>query len=302
MQIGIIGLGYVGLPLAVAFAEAGHEVVGLDVDPAKVEALNAGRSYVEDVPDAALAPLGERLAGDRRVRRSGLLRRGRSSACRPRSATRASPTSPTWSTRPPRWPRCCARASWSCWSRPPTRAPPASGCCRSSSAPASPPAATSTSPSRRSGSTPAAPTTPCGPRRSWSAALTEACTERARELYSSDLRRGGRPLQPRGGGALEAAGEHLPLGQHRPRQRAGPALRPARDRRLGGDRRRLHQALRVHALRSRAGDGRPLPPGRPLLPRLQGAPARLLPGVHRARRESEPGPARRSAWNGSSGR
>jgi UDP-N-acetyl-D-glucosamine dehydrogenase len=61
MQIGIIGLGYVGLPLAVAFAEAGHEVVGLDVDPAKVESLNAGRSYIEDIPDDALAPLGERL-------------------------------------------------------------------------------------------------------------------------------------------------------------------------------------------------------------------------------------------------
>ena len=61
MKIGIVGLGYVGLPLAVAFAEAGHEVVGLDADPRKVEALNAGRSYIEDVPDAALAPLGERL-------------------------------------------------------------------------------------------------------------------------------------------------------------------------------------------------------------------------------------------------
>ncbi|HVQ59337.1 MAG TPA: nucleotide sugar dehydrogenase [Solirubrobacterales bacterium] len=61
MQIGIIGLGYVGLPLAVAFAEAGHEVVGVDLDPAKVEALNAGRSYVEDIADEALAPLGERL-------------------------------------------------------------------------------------------------------------------------------------------------------------------------------------------------------------------------------------------------
>jgi UDP-N-acetyl-D-glucosamine dehydrogenase len=61
MQIGIIGLGYVGLPLAVAFAEAGCEVIGLDVDEAKIEALNAGRSYVEDVPDSELEPLGERL-------------------------------------------------------------------------------------------------------------------------------------------------------------------------------------------------------------------------------------------------
>ncbi len=61
MKIGIVGLGYVGLPLAVAFAEAGHEVRGLDLDPTKVEALNAGRSYIEDVPDSVLAPLGERL-------------------------------------------------------------------------------------------------------------------------------------------------------------------------------------------------------------------------------------------------
>lgn len=61
MQIGIIGLGYVGLPLAVAFAEAGCEVIGLDVDATKVEALNAGRTYIEDVPRAALEPLGEKL-------------------------------------------------------------------------------------------------------------------------------------------------------------------------------------------------------------------------------------------------
>ena len=61
MKIGIVGMGYVGLPLAVAFAEAGDEVVGLDVQPRKVEALAAGRSYVEDVPDARLAAVRERL-------------------------------------------------------------------------------------------------------------------------------------------------------------------------------------------------------------------------------------------------
>ena len=61
MKIGIVGLGYVGLPLAVAFAEAENDVVGLDLDPAKVEALGRGESYVEDVPVAVLGPLGERL-------------------------------------------------------------------------------------------------------------------------------------------------------------------------------------------------------------------------------------------------
>ena len=61
MKIGILGAGYVGLPLAVAFAEAGEEVLCVDSDPERVAALGAGRSYVEDIPDAALAELGGRL-------------------------------------------------------------------------------------------------------------------------------------------------------------------------------------------------------------------------------------------------
>jgi UDP-N-acetyl-D-glucosamine dehydrogenase len=60
-KIGVIGIGYVGLPLAVSFAEQGVEVVCIDSDAAKLDALRAGRSYVEDIPDATLAPLAERL-------------------------------------------------------------------------------------------------------------------------------------------------------------------------------------------------------------------------------------------------
>jgi UDP-N-acetyl-D-glucosamine dehydrogenase len=52
MSIGIVGLGYVGLPLAMEFAEAGYDVVGVDVDPQKITALRTGRSYIEDIPDA----------------------------------------------------------------------------------------------------------------------------------------------------------------------------------------------------------------------------------------------------------
>ena len=66
MKIGVVGLGYVGLPLAVAFAEAEHEVVGVDADPDRVDALNAGRSHVEDVPDSVLEPLAERLRASTR--------------------------------------------------------------------------------------------------------------------------------------------------------------------------------------------------------------------------------------------
>jgi len=50
-----VGLGYVGLPLALAFAEEGSDVVGLDVDSRRIEMVRAGDSYVEDVPTARLA-------------------------------------------------------------------------------------------------------------------------------------------------------------------------------------------------------------------------------------------------------
>ncbi|MGZ4243825.1 MAG: nucleotide sugar dehydrogenase [Solirubrobacteraceae bacterium] len=55
MTVGVIGLGYVGLPLVVAFAEAGEHVVAVDVDDAKVAAIRAGESYVEDITSERLA-------------------------------------------------------------------------------------------------------------------------------------------------------------------------------------------------------------------------------------------------------
>ena len=56
-HVAIIGLGYVGLPLAVVFAEAGHRVIGIDLDSRKVDALNQGESYIEDIPSERLRPL-----------------------------------------------------------------------------------------------------------------------------------------------------------------------------------------------------------------------------------------------------
>jgi UDP-N-acetyl-D-glucosamine dehydrogenase len=56
-HVGIVGLGYVGLPLAVEFAHAGFCVTGIDIDATKVAALNRGESYIQDIPTAVLAPL-----------------------------------------------------------------------------------------------------------------------------------------------------------------------------------------------------------------------------------------------------
>lgn len=54
LKVGIIGCGYVGLPLALRFAEAGHKVTGFDTDPGKVSQLNAGRSYIEHIPQTKI--------------------------------------------------------------------------------------------------------------------------------------------------------------------------------------------------------------------------------------------------------
>jgi UDP-N-acetyl-D-glucosamine dehydrogenase len=61
MTVGVIGLGYVGLPLVVAFAEAGEQVVAVDVDARKVASINAGESYVEDISSERLRAVRARI-------------------------------------------------------------------------------------------------------------------------------------------------------------------------------------------------------------------------------------------------
>jgi UDP-N-acetyl-D-glucosamine dehydrogenase len=58
-RVGVLGLGYVGLPLAVEFARAGFNVTGIDVQQSKIDALNRGHSYVKDIKDSVLQPLVE---------------------------------------------------------------------------------------------------------------------------------------------------------------------------------------------------------------------------------------------------
>ncbi len=61
--VGIIGLGYVGLPLVLRFCEAGFPVLGFDTDPLKIEMLNRGKSYIKHIPAARLAELRTSRAG-----------------------------------------------------------------------------------------------------------------------------------------------------------------------------------------------------------------------------------------------
>jgi UDP-N-acetyl-D-glucosamine dehydrogenase len=67
--VGIIGLGYVGLPLAVAFAKEGCDVIAVDVDSRKIDAIEAGDSYIEDVPSELLRELNERIHATTRYAR-----------------------------------------------------------------------------------------------------------------------------------------------------------------------------------------------------------------------------------------
>ena len=64
INVGVIGLGYVGLPLAVEKAKAGFKTVGFDIQPEKVDMVNQGHNYIGDVVDSDL----ERLIQDGRLR------------------------------------------------------------------------------------------------------------------------------------------------------------------------------------------------------------------------------------------
>ena len=67
--IGVIGLGYVGLPLAVAFAQAGCDVIAVDVDARKIEAIEASESYIEDVSSDTLRGVAARIHATTRYSR-----------------------------------------------------------------------------------------------------------------------------------------------------------------------------------------------------------------------------------------
>lgn len=60
--VGVVGLGYVGLPLALSFAESGYHVCGFDIDPEKIDSISASRSYFSHIPDSRLDLVGDCLS------------------------------------------------------------------------------------------------------------------------------------------------------------------------------------------------------------------------------------------------
>lgn len=99
---GTVGLGYVGLPLAVEKAKAGFKTIGFDVQADKVDMVNRGENYIGDVVQEDLAALVEAGTLEATCDFSRAKRRAASSpsACPPRSTPTRCPTPPTWR-RPP---------------------------------------------------------------------------------------------------------------------------------------------------------------------------------------------------------
>ena len=253
MSIGIVGLGYVGLPLAVAFAEAGEDVIGVDVDAGQ------GRG-------PARGPLAHRghpvRAAAARSPSGSSSRRARSTCTRPRRSSICVPTPLNRNREPDLGPLLGAaqtlagviaqgparRARVDDLPRHDARAPrAAAGGVR----PRSPGEdfALAFSPERVD---PGRTDYTLRNTPKVVGGLTPGCTAAGAGGLRARLRRARAGLHARGRRAGQAAGEHLPLGQHRARQRAGDPRRPHGDRHLGGRRRRRDQAVRLHALRARA--------------------------------------------------
>ena len=249
MRIGIVGLGYVGLPLAVAFAEADCDVVGIDVDSPKVAALRAGRSHIEDIPDARLqAALGRCEFTTRIVE---LHETDAILVCVPTPLTR--------NREPDLGPLLSAAQALAGVIRrgqtivlesttfPGTTREHMLPLLEESGLRAGADFALAFSPERVDPG-----------RTDYTLRTTPKVARRAHpglhRRRRGGLRQGLRPrragLDARGRRALEAAREHLPQRQHRAGERDGDARRPHGDRHLGGRRGRRDQALRVHAASS----------------------------------------------------
>ena len=286
-KVGIIGLGYVGLPLAMEFLKAGFAVTGIDVQASKVEELNGGRSYIQDVPTLTLRPYVDAGTFRATMDFSVIAELDTINICVPTPLRKTKDPDMSYIVSACRGDRhaTSTRACWSSSNPPPIRAPRRKLVV----------ADAGESPGLKVGKdfflcfSPER-VDPGNPKYQTSnipkvvGGITPACTE----MGAAVLRPGARDRRTgqlhAGGRDGEAARKHLPHDQHRPGERDGADVRPHGHQRLGSDRCRRHQALRLHAVLPGPRPGRPLHPDRPLLSFLEDQTGGHRSTIHRTGR------------------
>ena len=282
-RVGVIGLGYVGLPLALLFEESGFPVVGFDVDRAKPEALHRGESYIRHIGaqrvaaafargrivattdfdrlsdcDAVIVcvptPLGRHREPDLSYIRSTAeevarrLRPGQLHRPRVHHLPRHDPRGAPAALRGP---------------RPRVREGLLPRLLAGARGPGEPDLPHPEHPQGGGGTRP------------------RLARGRGRPLRGGD-REGGAGLVARSGGGSQDPRKCVSRREHRPRQRDEGRPRQDGNQRLGGHRGGEDEALRLHALLPRAGPRRALHPARPVLPHVEGGRARGVGPLHRA--------------------
>ena len=283
MKIGVVGLGYVGLPLVVAFAEAGHDVVGVDVNARVIASLGEGRSHIEDVPDEVLQAISDRFHPTPRY----------ADLAKVDAVVVAVPTPLTDNREPDLQPLIDTGTALAnvlqagqlvvleSTTYPGTTRERFGPLLEESGLAAGRDFHLAFSPERID---PGRTDYTLRNTPKIVGGLTDECRRRAVELYEKVCDEVVQVSHAGVGGADQAAREHLPVGEHRARQRAGDPLRSHGHRRVGGGRRCRHQAVRLHVVQAGPGHGRPLPARGSVLPRLAGARVRHADRVRRAGR------------------
>ncbi len=261
---GVLGLGYVGLPLAIEMGKAGLKVIGFEVSGRITDGVNAGESHIKDVAAAdvqALPEVGEARGDDGHVAPQGMRRhlRVRADAARedegPRHELRRRGHGVGGRRAAP---RPADRAREHDVSRHDARTDGAE--LREARAQGGRGLLPLFQPRARGSGQPAvADEEHAQGARRRDAQVQRAGPPRVRAVH----RQGDRGQLARSGGAHQAPREHLPHDQHRPRERDGRDLRQARGERVGSDRGRGDQAVRLHEVHAGPGARRALHPARP---------------------------------------
>ena len=290
-KIGVIGLGYVGLPLCRAFAKGGFPVLGFDVDPKKIELLRAGRGYSKHIPDADIAAMRDAgfeatLLDFDRLREADVI-----IVCVPTPLTEAREPDLSFIVK--------STASIAACLRPGQLVVLESTTYPGTTRDVVLPMLTATglkprvdfflafSPEREDPGnahfgTTTIPKVVGGldvPSRRLAAAVYGSVIEKVVEVSSPEVAARRAEILGR---------KHLSSGQHRPRQRAQGPLRPDGNRRLGSDRRGEDEAVRFPGVLPRPRPRRTLHPDRSVLSDMGRPQVRPVDPLHRAGRRGQP--------------